>query len=323
MPVKSISWVLSLGIMAGALAVGALLIIFAPQYFGWGLAAVVLWIVLGCLPGAVQGEDGLWSTSKFQLFLWTGAIGYCLVIYQAFHLSLTPIAGGPGAATALPPFPSIPGWMWIALGMSSTTALGAKGITVGYLQSKRLQPSSPSDPSDRGWLGLITNDSGVPEITKMQMLFWTILAVIYVVCDATISLRHAINVKAVAVPALPELGTALLVLTGLGQGTYLGNKLFDAEHPQITGLDKSAGRVGDMVAIYGSNFGPTFEGQRVELDGTPVTPESSNWSPSQFQFKIPAALAGQAWPAAGKVVAVRVVVREVVSANDSKLTVMP
>jgi len=61
-------------VLLGALAVGALWILLHPRPFGWGVAAATLWIALGCLPGVIVGKDGNWSTSKFQLFLWTGAV---------------------------------------------------------------------------------------------------------------------------------------------------------------------------------------------------------------------------------------------------------
>jgi len=313
-------------VLLGALAVGALWILLLPRPFGWGVAAATLWIALGCLPGVIVGKDGNWSTSKFQLFLWTGAVAYCLVTLVAFKLwaplrSSTPIVIS---------FPEVRNWMWVALGLSVSTSLAAKGITFGYIQANRLQVSKTEDNAKLGWLGLISDDSGVPEITKVQMLFWTILAVIFVVYDSTATLQPLVasalayppafpNLK----PELPDLPVAVLVLTGLGQGVYLGDKLFDAEQPRITGLDSSAAKPGDTITVMGANFGAKFEGQRVELAGTGVTPETTEWSDASFKFKVPGKLAGQDWPKEGKVVAVKVFVREVASVNESKLTVMP
>ena len=37
----------------------------------------------------------------------------------------------------------------------------------------------------------------------------------------------------------PDLDTTILVLAGIGQGVYLGNKLFDSEQPRITGVSPS------------------------------------------------------------------------------------
>ena len=77
------------------------------------------------------------------------------------------------------------------------------------------------------------------------------------------------------------------------------------------------------MTVYGANFGTRFEGQRVELDGTPATPEKQERSDTQFALKVPSALAGQAWPQSGKVVSLRVFVREMPSVNETKLTVQP
>ena len=109
------------------------------------------------------------------------------------------------------------------------------------------------------------------------------------------------------------------MLTGLSQGVYVGTKLFDAEKPRITGLDVSSAKVGAKVTIMGANFGDQFEGQRVELDGTPVRPEAASLKPDRMQFVVPK------WASATgtKVVAVKVVVREVPSVNETRITVEP
>src|SRR5947209_7149818 len=105
-------WIGPIVRVAVAVGLGALAICILTRPFGWGIAALLLWIALGTLPGAICGKDGIWSTSKFQLFLWTGAIAYCLVTFFAFRLWV----GATGTPAKFIDFPPVRDWMWVALG---------------------------------------------------------------------------------------------------------------------------------------------------------------------------------------------------------------
>jgi len=281
-------------------------------YFPWGIVAASFWLLLGIWPPCathffplIVGKDGNWSTSKFQVYLWTGAIAFCIATI----------------ISATRKVPEIPPWVWVALGLSGSTALGAKGITVGYIEHKRLQPSTGADATS-GALGLIADDDNSPNLPKMQMLFWTIFSIFFVMWECVCSITATPTPAATQMPDLPA---SFLVLAGLGQGIYLGNKLFDSEQPRITGLGASAVAPGNTVTVTGANFGTDSTELQVALDGaTVISPLAANFSDTSFQFIVPTAPTGAtAWPPGGKTVTIKVTVRQVPSVNTTQLTIKP
>jgi len=304
-----------------ATVVAAAFVALVPAPYGCGVAAVAIWIGCGAIPGVIAGKDGAWSTSKFQLFLWTGTVAYCLVTTAALCRLLGPL----GVPPAVLPLPELKPWMMVALGLSASTTLAAKGIVVGYLGAGRLQESKAGDVPPPGWLALIGDDRGVPEISKMQMLFWTMAACAYVIVEQTLMVHDALLPGAAIAPSagLPDIPTGLVVLTGLGQGAYLGDKLFDAELPRMSGVERSVAKPGEKVRVMGSQFGARFEGQRVELDGMGIEVEPAMWSDSAFVCVIPLLRAGKPWPPEGTTVSIRVFVREVISVNETRIAVVP
>ena len=134
----------------------------------------------------------------------------------------------------------VPGNLLIAMGLSITAAAGAKAITVSYLSSGRLSkpPSATGKPRD-----LLLDDNGMVDLTKVQMLAWTGVAIgVYF-----ITLVRAINAfPAGAQPPtlleLPDIDPALMVLMGLGQGAYIGRKLVTATTPRLSGVVPTQGR---------------------------------------------------------------------------------
>jgi hypothetical protein len=205
--------------------------VWPPQSLFWALAAILLLLgVAAAVSGHLNplivtvGGDGRLSTSKFQFFVWTAVIAFTYVWIFAVRLT-----AWPGA----PSLDDLPTNVLLAMGFSITTAVAAKGITVAYQNSGRVTKTTPATGIDTSVAGLVTTDDmETPDLTKIQMLLWTIVAAtVYLV-----RVSHQIGDLAVCIPSpdhhcFPDIDNALMVLMGLSQGAYLGAKLTTADAP--------------------------------------------------------------------------------------------
>jgi len=102
----------------------------------------------------------------------------------------------------------------------------AKGVTTAYVAGGRLAKAAAGD-NPKG--GLLTDDAGVTDLSKVQLMTWTLIAIgIYVYSlvpniTAIISQHQDLG--------LPDIDTALMVVTGLSQGGYVGKKLVTLTQP--------------------------------------------------------------------------------------------
>lgn len=181
---------------------------------GLGLLAL-LWVLIGVtnkkigfkIWKLVKGADGPSSTSKFQWAVWLVVI---LFVYTVLWV-LRARAGDYSAITKLPSN------LLVVVGLSTTTASAAKGITVGYLQSGRVAKGSADQPA-RG--GVLQDDTGYPDLAKIQMVGFTFIAVGVFLA----TFIHEIHTNTFT-SGLPNIDSSLLVLMGLSQGGYVGQKL--------------------------------------------------------------------------------------------------
>lgn len=181
--------------------------------FAAGAIAVAgLWILGVVGAGAwnplvfIEGADGRPSTSKLQWLMWLVAalFGYVAVLK----------AGHTTASAA------IPYNMLLCLGFSTGTMAAAKAVTVSYLNTGRIhkRSSNRAVKAQHSVTYLLTDDAGVPDLSKLQMLAWTLLA---------IGAYVAAVIKAVnaASATMPDIDQTLMALMGLGHGGYLGKKV--------------------------------------------------------------------------------------------------
>jgi hypothetical protein len=195
-----------------------------------------------------EGQDGRLSTSKAQWQLWTVtvAVSY-VVIYVARAIK--------GDHSALS---TVPQNVLIALGFSTVTMATAKGMTTFFVASGRT-PKPQAGSTSQG--GLLQDDTGATDLSKTQLLIWTLIAVslffvsvVYQVGD--ISHKGATPGNS----GLPDIDNALLVLSGLAQGGYLGKKLVTAGYVQIstvlpTSLQLAVISNPAILTVFGSGFG--------------------------------------------------------------------
>jgi hypothetical protein len=140
---------------------------------------------------------------------------------------------------------------------------------------------------------VLKDDDGAPDLSKIQMLAWTLIAIgvylyaVFHVVPAILGLKPPLP-AADKVPGLPNIDAALMVLMGLGQGAYLGKKLVTTDTPRLLGLNPSSGPVGTVVTVSGTAFGEGQDGNSVTIDGAPNIGRASEWHDSQIKFDIPA-----------------------------------
>jgi hypothetical protein len=112
----------------------------------------------------------------------------------------------------------IPKNVLIAMGMSVISAAAAKSITVSYISTGRITKSVASSGS-ASFSAIFQDDSGFPDLSKVQMIAWTFIAIV----TYLIAVGSKIHQRDYS--SLPDIDSALMVLIGLGHGAYLGKKL--------------------------------------------------------------------------------------------------
>lgn len=255
---------------------------------------VVLYVVTAFITGhwrlkeVFNGFDGFGSTSKLQWFLWLIAILFGYVATWVLRAEQ-------GDYTALS---DIPVNLLTVLGFSTATAAAAKGITAGYVQTGKVAKTGvPANPTAATTGGVFQDDTGGPELAKIQMIAFTIIAIgIFL---ATVFHQIAIgDIK----DGLPNIDSSLLVLMGISQGGYLGKKLVTFGTPALFAPNPLSGPPGTPVTVTGSGLGAQQGNSQLLLNGAPiaVTP----WSDTSIQFTVPAddPATGVAWASLPKAV---------------------
>jgi hypothetical protein len=112
-----------------------------------------------------------------------------------------------------------------ALGLSLATTVAAAGITTG--QVSRDQVSKPkATPDQSRFANLIEDDGQKPSLVKTQLMAWTLISLgVYIVAVADAASKTLGAANGAVLPGLPDIDTTLLVLSGIGQATYLTHKV--------------------------------------------------------------------------------------------------
>lgn len=247
----------------------------------------------------VIGKDKRPSTSKLQFFLWTIVVLFTAIVFCSVKLQKDMLLWNG----------NIPSNLLLAMGFSIITATAAKGITTSYINTGQLnKPEANSssgasidksnnmgagmktgEPRTGSWDAVFKDDDGYPDLSKMQMLAWTFIAIgIYLVTVLKV-VRMIVAPNAVDPGSIgfPDIDPALMVLMGLGQGAYLGKKLVTTTTPRLSGLSESSGKANTPVEIRGASFG-TRDGGEVTIDSKPIDSSLvTDWNDTSVKFKIP------------------------------------
>jgi hypothetical protein len=186
------------------------------------------------------GEDGRPSTSKLQMLIWTAAVIFAfLAVFQ--------IRFSAGFTDRLP---DVPANLLIAMGISFTTAIAAKSIAVnsanngdgsdsGSNSSSASAPPAagvPTSGAAQNKSGIFCGDDGSPDLGKVQLMLWTIIAVGVFLSEVFALISHPTCSSAGGSPCslslenlqLPDIGQTLMILMGLGHGAYIGKKIAES-----------------------------------------------------------------------------------------------
>jgi hypothetical protein len=200
-------------------------------------------------------------------------------------------------ANALIPI-NFPGSVLLLLGFSVTSLIAAAGIARSQIASGvRAGQRVTTDLSPK-WL--VQSDDGRVDLTRFQVLLWTLVAAGVFVSDTQLLL----NAGGVQL-SLPDVGSALVLLMGLGQAAYVGGKLvvtpkpvifrFSPAHAPVTPL----GGVAVPVNVVGAGFGAPSPTSSLLMDGAPVPAANvTSWTDTLITFTVPTTQPGngQAWP---------------------------
>ncbi len=220
----------------------------------------------------VMGFDKRLSTSKCQFFLWTVAAFFSFASIYAARIGFGKIDLSPQ---------DVPSSLLLAMGISITSAVAAKGITVSGLNSGDLAKPSGDDKAAAA-SDLISEDSGAVDLTKVQVLGWTVIAIgAYLVKTA-----HSIQTGALN---QPDIDPTLMVLMGLGHGAYLGKKLITSTTPTLYKVSDARVKTSGEITLTGVNLGSTECGSLVTLDGVSQNPalDIRKWSDTEITVFIP------------------------------------
>ncbi len=222
----------------------------------------------------VEGADGAPSTSKLQWLVW-------LVVIIFAYVALWVVRAASGHYGAIS---TIPANLLAVLGFSTGSAIAAKGITSTQVSNKQVaKPTKSVSAAAPGGVpgGIFVDDSGAPEIAKIQMIGFTIVAVGIFLATVV----HQLHTNPVQT-SLPNIDPSLLVLMGISHGGYLGKKLVTAGTPGLLPLTTHTAQPGTIVTLKGVSLGGSRAGNELLLDGVSVDMET--WSDTAIRFKVPA-----------------------------------
>jgi hypothetical protein len=195
-------------------------------YWGWfgALTVLALWFLSATLtndwnPFALaMGADNRLSTSKFQVWLWTAAVGFGYMMVYADRA----ISQG-----HYEPLTAIPQNVLIALGISVTSAVAAQAITGSKAAADPNAPRPKATPSYDPSALVRNDDQSTASLTKVQVLFWTLISVVVFLVTAfdTVGSIATCVPSGTAACGLPDIDTTLMLFMGLGHATYIGGKL--------------------------------------------------------------------------------------------------
>ncbi len=150
----------------------------------------------------VTDEDGRYSISRLQMYLWTFAvvIGFGAVfMYGCKHI-----------------IPDIPQSLYMLMGVSLAATVASTGINTA--RNDKVQRGNPDF-----WKDIFFESEDSLDLPRTQMFLWTIISLCVFFFLLYKSLALAANDPSLP-PSLPDIPTGLIVLMGISQGAYLGTK---------------------------------------------------------------------------------------------------
>lgn len=173
-----------------------------------GIASlIVLFLIYGTfaqtwdITKLYKGADGKPSASKLQWLLWTVVVVFAYIAIYAARVMKGHIE----------PITDIPQNILLSMGFSVTTMATAKGITSAYTASGRdnrapADAQGKPDPSNKS--GIFLDEDGFPELSKIQMIAWTLIAIVTYLFSVNTTLTTYAQASDTAANKAPTTATA-------------------------------------------------------------------------------------------------------------------
>jgi len=230
----------------------------------WAVAFLVAPFVVGALVlelrhlrpsailGLIAGTDGRWSTSKTSNVLWVFAVAW------AFIAIILHSAGSDlGAALDLK------NEYLIVLGIPTGTAVLAKAVTKGNVDSGKVSTKPPSGPETNvanGLGQLVGTDSGSIDLLDLQYFTFNLVLLGFFF----LAFLHG---QEKGLPSLPQ---TLFALSGVSAAGYVAKKTQEEDvEPSLESIAPQPSKSGQLVTIYGSRLVVPASGA---LGAPPVAP---------------------------------------------------
>lgn len=179
-----------------------------------GLLVTVGHGVAGRLDGALIGEGKRMSLANFQIAAWTVVV---LSAYGGTFLTNLLASDGPDVLKALDV--SIPPELWLAMGISSSSLVGAKLI----IAQKGVKGTPHNNATDARWGELFVADDNRLDLAKVQMFFLTVVLTFGYAAAVSERLINATT----PIAELPKLNEAFVILLAISHSGYLARKVVD------------------------------------------------------------------------------------------------
>jgi len=224
--------------------VGQLVIIILVGIVGvatpaWHLNELAAWVIIVALflaflfvvgegiTGRFQGllidERNKMSLSRLQMVLWT-----LVILSGLLTMALTNI--GRGSATPLQI--TVPTQVWLLLGISTTSLIGAPLLRSNKMAQGKIKVREDLHEADVADLfrGEETSNCNVLDLAKVQMFFFTLVLVLaYAVLLGSLFANTTGPIK-----ALPDIDSSMTTLLGISHAGYLTSKAIP--HPEAPQL---------------------------------------------------------------------------------------
>jgi hypothetical protein len=231
----------------------------------------------------IRDGSGFPSLARFQFLLWTFIIMFAVLSVYFIRLFM----GTPQLPNELPTN------LLILTGISVAVPFVSNPISTAKYGGTK-PASGTLKEGDRRRLATMLMENEKPTVSRFQMFAWTIISIIiylgFFFSKTTFLLG---DVNTLSVPDIPQI---FVVLMGLSQTAYVGNKATVTSLVTVLRVSPNQAVANADVQIVGANFGKQTDGSVMFEDGPPETTgnqitvqtvDIKDWQENKIQIKVP------------------------------------
>jgi hypothetical protein len=228
----------------------------------------------------IRADDGYPALSIFQFLLWT-----FIILFVFLTIYLIRIFGG----VFDPPQASLPINILALMGIS--VAVPATSYVISAYRYKSAEQKEKSRMEKKPAFSTMLTEDNRPTLSRFQMFAWTWISIaIYL---AVFFLDVSIISRPVEQLRLPDIDPTLVILMGLSQAAYLGGKIASKITLEVTKVNPTEPKLGQIMSIFGT-FSDKTIGGIVWLNGRALQSTSKNevlsWSADRIDIRVPSDL---------------------------------